>query len=120
MFFFSHFHWLYPLQTKHSRGVKENIKKIFAIHSIPEKLQSGNGKEFKESVKQFCRMKKMRMVLFQEHNPRARKVERSYRVLRKEITFDMITQARSGTNWAKNLPDYRKCLNSKKREKLGW
>ena len=39
MFFFR-FHWLCPLQTEHSRGVKENIKKIFAVHSMPEMLQS--------------------------------------------------------------------------------
>ena len=32
----------------------------------------------------------------------------------------MITQRRSGTNWVKNLPDYMKYLNNKKREELGW
>ena len=28
---FSRFHWWCPLQTKHSRGVKENIKKICCL-----------------------------------------------------------------------------------------
>ena len=36
---FSRFHWLCPLQTKHSRGVKENIKKIFAVYGIQETFQ---------------------------------------------------------------------------------
>ena len=49
--FFSRFHWLCPSQTKHSPGVKENLKKIFAVHDMSETLQSDNGKEFKGSVK---------------------------------------------------------------------
>ena len=32
----------------------------------------------------------------------------------------MVTQIRSVTNWIKNLPNYMKCLNNKKREDVGW
>ena len=35
---FSRFYWLCPLHTKHSREVKENIKKIFAVHGMLETL----------------------------------------------------------------------------------
>ena len=41
---FCRFHWLCPLQTKHSRRVKENTKKIFAVHGMAETPQSDNGK----------------------------------------------------------------------------
>ena len=40
---FFRFHWLSPLQTKHSRGVKEIINKIFSVHGMTETLQSDNG-----------------------------------------------------------------------------
>ena len=36
---FSRFHWLCPLQTKHSHGVKECMKKIYEVHGTLEKLQ---------------------------------------------------------------------------------
>ena len=31
-----------------------------------------------------------------------------------------MTQKTFGVNWAKNLPEYMKCLNNEKREALGW
>ena len=32
----------------------------------------------------------------------------------------MMKKRKYGINWAKQLPDYAKCLNNEKREKLGW
>ena len=94
---FSRFHWLCPLQAKHSCRVKENIKKIFAVHSILQTLQSDNGKEFKGSVKRFCRMLKIRMVQARPYNPKAQgKVGHSHHVLKNKISFDMVIQKRSG------------------------
>ena len=107
--------WLCPLQTKHSHGVKKNIKKTFAVHGMPETLQQDNGKEFKGS------MKNMRMVQSRPYNPRAQgKVGRSHHVFRNKISFDMVTQTRPGTNWVKDLPNYMKCINNDKHEELGW
>ena len=40
---FFRFHWLSPLQTKHSRGVKEIINNFFSVHGMTETLQSDNG-----------------------------------------------------------------------------
>ena len=118
---FSRFQLLCPLQTKHSDGVKENIKKIFTVHGMPETLQPDDGKEFKGSVKLFCRMKKIRMVQFWPYNPRVQgQVERSRRVLRNKILFDMVSQMWSSTNWVKILQNYIKCINNGKREELGW
>ena len=118
---FSQFYLMYPFQTKYSREVKENIDKAFAAQGMPETLQSDNGKEFKRSAKRFCRMKKIRRIQSRPYNPRAQgKVEQSDRVQRNKISFDMVTQIRSVTNWIKNLPNYMKCLNNKKREDVGW
>ena len=105
----------------HLGGVKENIKKIFAVRGMPEALQLDNGKKLKGSVKQFHRMKKIRMVQSRPYNSRDRgKVEWSHRVMRNKILFDMVAQIRSDTNWVKDLPNYMKCLNNEKREELGW
>ena len=41
---FSRFHWLLPLQSKHSNRVKSELKKIFDQHRNPRKLQSDRGK----------------------------------------------------------------------------
>ena len=49
-----------------------------------------------------------------------KKMKRSRRVLRNKISFDIVAQTRSGTNCVKNLPNYMKCLNNEKRERLGW
>ena len=88
---------------------------------MPETLQSDNGEEFKGSVKRFYQMKKIRMVQSRPYNPKAQgKVVQPHRVLRNKISFDMVTQTRSGTKCVKDLPNYMKCLNNKKRKELGW
>ena len=51
---FSRFHWLYPLESKHSSGIKKKLKKIYSVHGLPQKLQSDNGGESKKRVKEFC------------------------------------------------------------------
>ena len=35
---FSRFHWLYPLESKHSSGIKKKLKKIYSVHGLPQKL----------------------------------------------------------------------------------
>ena len=66
---FSRFHWLYPLQTKHSRGVKEYMKKIYDVHDTPGTLQSDSGEEVKGNVKRFCQKKKIKMIQSRPYNP---------------------------------------------------
>ena len=44
-----------------------------------------------------------------------RKIERSHRVLRRKIYYDLIKQKKSGANWVKCLPKYMKCCNKEKR-----
>ena len=59
---FSRFPCLYPLESKHSSGIKKKLKKIYSVHGLPQKLQSDNGGEFKKHVKEFCTTHKVKMV----------------------------------------------------------
>lgn len=118
---FSRFHWLAPLERKTSRLVKKELNRIYTVHGVPKRLQSDNGGEFKGDVQKFCLNRKIKMIKSRPYNPKAQgKVERSHRVLRQKIHYDLITQTKTGVNWVKNLPKYMKCLNDDKREELGW
>ena len=69
----------------------------------------------------FCKRKRIKMIRCRPYNPKAQgKVERSHRILRNKIYYDMVKQKKTGVNWVKNLPEYMKCLNNDKREELGW
>ena len=60
------------------------------------------------------------MIRYRPCNRRVRgKVERSHRVLKQKITYDIITQKKVGLNWAENLSQYIKYLNTKKKEAIG-
>ena len=90
------------------------------MHGLPKKLQSDNGAEFKKYVQKFCKENKIKMVRCRPYHPQAQgKVERSHRVLRQKIHYDMVSKRTHGTNWAKEMPTYAKCLNNNKREELG-
>ena len=118
---FSCFYWLAPLERKKSSHVKSVLHRIYNVHSIPERLQSDNGGEFKKDVKHYCKRNKIKMIRCRPYNPKAQgKVERSHRVLRNKIHYDMVQQRNTGVNWVKNLPNCMKCLNSEKREELSW
>ena len=81
---FSRIHWLCPFQTKHSHGIKENIKKIFAVHGMPEMPQSDKEKEFKGSNEN-----DLNGPILTIQSEGARKW--SHRVLRNKISFDRVT-----------------------------
>ena len=118
---FSRFHWLVPLERKLSSHVVREIKKIYSVHGQPIRLQSDNGGEFKKHVELFCPRRRIRMIRSRPYNPKAQgKVERSHRVIRTKIRFDLMRQKKVGVNWVKSLPEYMKCINNEKREELGW
>ena len=90
---FSRFHWLCPLESKHSIGIKKKLKKIYSVHGLPKILQSDNGAEFKKYVQKFCKASKIKMVRCRPYHPQAQgKVERSHRVLRQKIHYDMMNK----------------------------
>ena len=116
---FSKFHWLAPLESKSAFEVKGKLEQIYLIHGTPKRMQNDNGGEFKKGVKQFCKGNKINMIKSRPYNPKAQgKVERSHRVLRKKIYYDMSKMKKNRVNWVKNLPMYMKCLNNDKREDL--
>ena len=118
---FSRFHWLAPLERKKSSLVKKELQRIYSVHGKPERLQSDNGREFKKEVKSYCVKNKIKMIKCRPYHPQSQgKVERSHRVLRRKIYYDLMKQKKTGVNWVKCLPDYMKCLNHDKREELSW
>ena len=46
---FSRFHWLAPLERKKNCFVKKELKRIYTLHGIPERIQSDNEGEFRMS-----------------------------------------------------------------------
>ena len=112
---FSQFHWLYPLESKHSSGTKKKLKKIYSVNGLPQILQSDNGGEFKKHVKEFCTTHKVKMVRCRPYHPQAQgKVERSHHVLRQKVHYDIVKRRKHGINRAKQIPNYAKCLNKEK------
>ena len=47
---FSRFHWLAPLQRKFPFFLAPHLKKIFSEHRPLDRLQSGDGGEFRKKV----------------------------------------------------------------------
>ena len=94
---FSRFHWLAPLTTKKNSHVKKEWQWIYKEHGQPERLQSHNGCEFKRQVKDYCKSRKMKIINCRSYNPKAQgKVERSHRLLRQKIYYDLIQQKKPG------------------------
>ena len=118
---FSRFHWLAPLERKLSSEVKRKLCKIYMEHGVPDRIQSDNGGEFKKDVKRYCIDNKIKTILCGPYHPQAQgKVERSHKVLRRKIYYDLVRQKNTGVNWVENLRCYQRCLNNNKREELGW
>ena len=68
---FSRFHWLCPLESKHSNSVTNELKRIYKMHGIPKRIQSDNGGEFKKHVKKFCEKMKIKMVRCRPYHPQS-------------------------------------------------
>ena len=80
---FSRFHWLAPLTRKKSSHVKKELQRIYKEHGQPERLQSEKGVGFKRQVKDYRKIRKIKMINCRPYNPQAQgKVERSHRSLR--------------------------------------
>ena len=90
---FSRFHWLAPLERKKSSFVKKELKRIYTLHRIPERIQSDNRGEFKKDVELYCKKYKTKIIKWRPYNPKGqRKVERSNRILQWKIYDDLIEQ----------------------------
>ena len=68
---FSRFHWLAPFERKKSSFVKKELKRIYTLHGIPERIQSDNGGEFKKDVESYCKKNKIKMIKYHHYNIKA-------------------------------------------------
>ena len=101
---FSHFHRLFPPETKISQCGKKELAQIYSVHGILKRLESSNDGKFKIDVETFYIKKKIKMLRCHPYNPRVQgKVERSHRVLREKIHYDHMTHKKTGVNWVKTL-----------------
>ena len=107
---FLRFHWLRPLESKHSIGVKRELKKIYLVRGFPKRLQSDNDGKFKKHVRQFCTADKVKMGRCWNYHPQHRLKNRALTPL------IMAKNRKHGINWAKQLTNYGRCLNNEK----GW
>ena len=100
--------------------MKRELKEIYFAHDFPEKAQSHNGGEFEKHVRDFCITNKVKMVRFRPYHSQTQgKVERSHRVLRQKIHYDIARKRKHGINLAKQPHNYARCLNNEKHEELG-
>ena len=73
--------------------MKKEFQRICKEHGQPERLQSENGGKFKHQVKDYCKSRKIKMIICHPYNPNAQgKVERSHHSLRQKIKYDLIQQ----------------------------
>ena len=74
------------------------------------------GDSLKRMPNHLAKEKKINMIKCCPCNSKAQgKVERSHRVIRREIYYDLIKQKKTGVNWVKCLSKYMKCLNQEKK-----
>ena len=59
---FYRYHWLAPLNSKHTTKIAIELKEIYDVHGTPENLPSDRGKEFYGAVKTYCEKKKVKMT----------------------------------------------------------
>lgn len=82
------------------------------VHGPPRVLQHDQVREFKGAVRRLMESLQVRIIESSPYHPQSQgKVERTNRVLRKKIMYDLVTCQRKGVNWVKHLPSYSRGLN---------
>ena len=63
----------------------------------------------------------MKIIQSSLYHPQSQgKVERSHRVFRKKIMYDLVNYQQGGVNWVKHLPTYDRVMNEDPKEVLSW
>lgn len=84
-------------------------------------LQHDQGREFRGAVQRLMESMQVRIIESSPYHPQSQgKVERTHRVLRKKIMYDLVTCQRNGVNWVKHLQSYSRVLNEDPKEVLSW
>ena len=114
---FSRYLWLRPLSRKSSSSVAFELKQIYREHGPPKILQCDRGGEFRRHVIKANQKIGVKIVNSRAYHPQSQgKVERSHRMLRDKIRYDIL---RRGSNWVENLSDYQGILNDEVKRELG-
>ena len=110
---FSRFLFLRPLQTKYASEVTEHLLDIYMEHGPPEILQSDQGPEFKGVVKSVCEtLKGIRKLKSSVYSPQTQgKDERSHRLWKEKLKFDLINNNNGDLNWLEYLRQYQQLYN---------
>ena len=118
---FSRYHWLVPLQRKASEGVAKALCDIYREHGPPKVIQHDCGTEFRGAVERLCKTLKIKVIQSRPYHPQSQgKIERSHRVYKKKLLYDMLTVGKSGVSWVRSLQDYARTMNVEPREELKW
>lgn len=79
------------------------------------------GREFRGAVRRLMESMQVRIIDSSPYHPQSQgKVERTHRVLRKKIMYDLVNFQRKGVNLVKYLPSYSRVLNEDPKEVLNW
>ena len=102
---FSRYIWLRPLERKCSKLVYQKLIKLYREVSLPKKVQSDRGKEFKGKVKHFYLKNGIRMINSAPYKPQSQgKIERSHGTWKRKIRYDLTHEG--DCNWLKRLDEY--------------
>lgn len=118
---FSRYHRLIPLERKRCEPIADALCGLYKEHGPPRVIQHDHGTEFKGPVEKLCKSLKIKVIQGRPYHPQSQgKIERSHRVYKKKLSYDMLTIGKSGVSWVKSLPDYARTMNLDPREELSW
>lgn len=104
-----------------AKTTEECPEDIYSEHGPPKVLLHDRGKEFKGAVRKLMESLQVKIIQSSPYHPqREGKVERSHRVLRKKIMYDLVNYQQGGVNWVKHLPIYARIMNEDPKEVLSW
>ena len=117
---FSRYTWLRPLRKKEGKLVARELEKIFNIFGNPRICQCDQGPEFRGEVDALLKDREITCICSRPRHPQSQgKIERSHGTLKLKLLYDLLMEE-SGTNWAKQLPQYERLLNDTPKKVLGW
>ena len=118
---FSRYVWLRPLQSKRSSEIAKHLQEIYCEHGPPKMVQHDQGKEFRGEVQRLFKSLAIKDIQSSAYHPQSQgKVERTHRVLRKKIMYDLLNIQRGGVNWVEHLKVYARIMNEDPKEVLHW
>lgn len=96
--------------------------KTFTMSMAHQKSYSmTKGKSSKVLQKKLMDSLQVKIIQSSPYHPQSQgKVERSHRLLRKKIMYDLVQYQKGGVNWVKHLPIYAKVMNDDPKEVLSW